>query len=184
MANVKNKKKTAGAAKRTVFPLWRTCLIFFAAILAFNLVEWLLLKPWQVEILQVATAKTVSVLLDGFGLKTQLSGTQLFFSGGHWEIVAECTALQAMYVFVAFIVAYPSSSKTKGIGILLGLPLLFFANILRLLMLAWAIQLIPDYAGLVHDYVWQIAFLFLLVLMWLGWIDLVVNREKVSAVSM
>ena len=38
-------------------------------------------------------------------------------------------------------------------------------------------------AEIVHDYVWQVAFLFILCLMWLFWIDMVVKREKVPTVS-
>ncbi|PLX89201.1 MAG: hypothetical protein C0619_11630, partial [Desulfuromonas sp.] len=70
-----------------------------------------------------------------------------------------------------------------ALGVLVGLPVLFGVNILRLFVLAWATRWSPEYAPLVHDYVWQIFFLLLLVLMWLAWIELVVKREKRSAVS-
>lgn len=182
--NKKTKKQKGAGIEQscTGFPLLRTCLLFFSVILAFNLVEWLLLKPWQVELFQIATAKVVSSVMSMSGLQNHLQGTHIFFPGAHWEVVSECTALQAMYVFVAFVIAYPSLLMSKGVGIGLGLPLLFVANIVRLLVLAWAIQLVPDYAEIVHDYVWQVAFLFLLVLMWMGWMDLVVKREKIPSI--
>lgn len=161
--------------------LLKICLVFFAVITAFNLTEWLLLKPAQIEPLQTFTARTASTLIDFSGIETTLQGTHVFFEQVHWEIVTECTALQAMYVFLAFIIAYPSAIKSKILAIISGLPFLVGMNILRLFLLAWAHHFFPSYADLVHDYLWQIAFLFLLVLMWLFWIDMVVKREKVSA---
>jgi archaeosortase B (VPXXXP-CTERM-specific) len=176
----KSEKNTARAAQiSSCYPLLKICLIFFGVILAFNLVEWLALKPSQIEPLQIFTAKTTSGLINLSGIETRLQGTHVFFERVHWEIVAECTALQAMYVFLAFVIAYPSSLKSKAIGIFAGLPFLITMNILRLFVLAWANHFFPNYAELVHDYVWQIAFLFLLILMWLLWIDLVVKREKI-----
>jgi len=174
---MKQIQKSGVTEGRPGFPFVRTCLFFFAIVLLLNLNEWLILKPQHLEWLQSLTARIIATILNGLGLQTILQGTRILFAGAHWEIVSECTALQAMYVFVAFLVAYPSSFRSKLIGIAVGLPLVFLVNLVRLLILAWAIQAFPDYAEIVHDYVWQIAFLFLLVLMWLGWIDLVVKRE-------
>lgn len=95
----------------------------------------------------------------------------------------ECTALSAMIVFVAFVLAYPSLVKSKGIAILAGIPFLILANTLRLFSLAWATELFPKYAELVHDYVWQVAFLILIAVMWLLWIEIVVRHENKTAVS-
>ncbi len=95
----------------------------------------------------------------------------------------ECTALSAMIVFVAFVIVYPSSIKSKGIAVLAGTPFIIIANTLRLFILAWATELFTKYAHFAHDYVWQVAFLIPIAVMWLGWIGMVVKRESKAAVS-
>ena len=36
----------------------------------------------------------------------------------------------------------------------------------------------PQYSELFHDYMWQVAFIVMVIFMWLVWIDKVVTREK------
>ena len=59
-------------------------------------------------------------------------------------------------------------------------PFIIIANTLRLFTLAWATELFAKYAHLAHDYVWQVAFLILIAVMWLVWIELVVKRDDES----
>lgn len=178
-----NKKELPGPVSgHPAGGLLKIVLIFFGVILGFNLLEWFVLPPGQLELLQLATAKSASAVISFSGIATQLQGVHLAFGNVHWEIVSECTALHAMYVFLAFVLAYPSLWRSKWIAAALGLPFLFAANLFRLWVLAWGNQLFPQYADLIHDYVWQIAFLFLLVLMWLVWIDLVVKHEKIPEI--
>jgi hypothetical protein len=53
---------------------------------------------------------------------------------------------------------------------------------LRLFSLAWATEMFPKYAEFVHDYVWQVAFLIVIAVMWLLWIEMVVRHENKAAV--
>lgn len=165
---------------RSNYQLLKICLIFFGCVLGFNLIEWFLLKPEHMTVIESTTAKVTALVIGLSGLSVHLQGTQIFFHNAHWEVVTECTALNAFYVYISFLLAYPSSIKAKAIGTLVGLPFLFVANILRLFVLAWALQIFPAYADLMHDYIWQVMFMFLLILMWLCWIDLVVKNEKLS----
>jgi len=175
-------RNTEAANRHSSIALFKTCLVFAGVVFIFNLIEWLLLKPAHLSPYQNLTAQTVAHLINLSGINTTLRGTHIFFEGVHWEIVTECTALQAMYVFIAFISSYPSSIKAKLIGVFSGVPFLFAANVIRLFVLAWAHHFSPQYAEIVHDYIWQIAFLFLLILMWIFWIDMVVKREEISAI--
>jgi exosortase/archaeosortase family protein len=57
------------------------------------------------------------------------------------------------------------------------------ANIARLFTLAWATEWSSGYAHWAHDYVWQVAFLMLIAVMWLVWIEIVVKREEKTTIS-
>ncbi len=127
--------------------------------------------------------KILGGLIEASGLQVVHKGIHISLKNGAWIMTAECTALSAMVVFIAFVLVYPSALKAKGIAILAGIPFLILANTLRLFSLAWLTELFPKYAEFVHDYVWQVAFLILIAVIWLLWIELVVRHESKAAIS-
>jgi len=185
MTAKKTKKKTGAIvpenkANRSHFPFLRLA-VFVCLVLIANAFVWVSAKaimPYREFMAWLA-----GLLISFSGLDVVQKGVYLIFANEQWKMSTECTALTAMIVFVAFIVVYPSSIKSKAIAILAGLPFMFFANIVRLFTLAWATELCAKYAHWIHDYVWQVTFLFLIAVMWLVWIDKVVNRENKAAVS-
>lgn len=181
-ANLDNINKGV-ADGRPRFPLLRVCLVFFSLVLGLHLLQWTVIPRSLLNELQAFTAYITATTISTSGIPVKLDGAHLFLLGEHWEVILECTALSAFIVFASFVLAYPSHMKSKSFGLLIGIPALFAANIIRLFVLAWATRWSPEYAPVVHDYVWQIAFLLLLVLMWLAWIELVVKHENHTAVS-
>jgi exosortase/archaeosortase family protein len=163
------------------FPIIRTCLLFAMLVLGFHLVQWLF-KPQYLAGIQLITSKAAAWLIGLSGIEVTLKQIHIHFAGTHWEIVPECTALSAIYVYVSFIVAYPSTIKAKVLALVAGIPTIFLANLLRLFTLAWVLKLIPGKDHYFHDYIWQIGFIFLLILMWMVWIELAVKREATPAV--
>ena len=181
----KKKKKVRSQKKpyklKPKFPIIRTCLLFAMLVLGLHLVQWLF-KPQYLAITQLITSKAAAGLIGLSGIEVTFKQIHIYFAGAHWEIVPECTALSAIYVYVSFIVAYPSRIKAKALALVAGIPTIFLANLLRLLTLAWAFKLIPGKDHYFHDYIWQIGFIFLIILMWMVWIELVVKREATPAV--
>jgi exosortase/archaeosortase family protein len=180
------KKKEVRSQKKpdkpeSKFPIIRTCLLFAMLVLGFQLVDWLF-KPQYLAGIQLITSKAAAWLISLSGIEVTFEQIHIYFSGAHWEIVPECTALSAIYVYISFIVAYPSTIKAKVLALVAGIPTIFLANLLRLFTLAWACKLIPEKAHYFHDYIWQIGFIFLLILMWMVWIELMVKRETNPAV--
>ena len=89
----------------------------------------------------------------------------------------ECTAIYLMIIFAAFVLAFPSDYKNKLIGLAAGIPLIFVANILRLFAIAIVATYSPNLFTSFHDYVWQTLFVVFIIVLWLIWIDKVVQRE-------
>ena len=156
-------------------------VLFAVLVLIGNVPLWFF--PDTIIPFQKFMAKIVGGLISASGLQAIQNGVYIILKNGQWIMTPECTALSAMIVFVAFVLVYPSSTKSKGIAVLAGIPFLIIANILRLFSLAWATELFAKYANLAHDYVWQVAFLILIAVMWLVWIEMVVKRESKAAVS-
>ena len=161
------------------FPFLKVALIFAAiGIVLEGLTE--LVIDWSP--LQLATAKVATVLLRLTGIEVVANGIHMALPNAQWEIVADCTAIGAVVIFLSFVLPFPSSIKTKAWAVGAGVPSLFVVNILRLLILSWLTMLSPTAASYYHDFVWQCVSLFLIVGMWLAWIEWVVKREKNPAV--
>jgi len=160
------------------FPLFRIATLFAASVLGVHLVYWLFLPARFFYPLQEATAHVVTLLLNLLGVSASCSGIMVNLPHGRWEIAMECTALSAVIVFLSFLIAYPSLARSKLVGALFGIPLLLFANMLRLLLLGLTTAHLPKIANYLHDYVWQVGFLILVAVCWVAWIDLVVKRER------
>ena len=156
-------------------------VLFAVLVLIGNAPLWFF--PNTIIPFQKFMVKIVGGLINASGLQAVQNGVYIILKNGLWVMTPECTALSAMIVFVAFVMVYPSSVKSKGIAVLAGIPFLIIANTLRLFSLAWATELFAMYAHLAHDYLWQVAFLILIAMMWLIWIEMVVKRESKAAVS-
>ena len=159
----------------------RNILLFAVLVLLGNAPLWV--SADIIMVFREFMAWLVGYLINMSGLQVVQEGVYLTFANERWVMTPECTALTAMIVFSAFVLVYPARIASKGIGLGVGIPFLIFSNIVRLLTLAWATKLFPRYAHWIHDYVWQVAFLMLITVMWLIWIEMVVKREKKATVS-
>ena len=155
-------------------------VLFAVLVLVGNTPLWFF--PDTIIPFQKFMVKIVGGLINASGLEVVQNGVYIILEKGQWIMTPECTALSAMIVFVAFVLVYPSSIKSKGIAVLVGIPFLIIANTLRLFSLAWATELFAKYTHLAHDYVWQVAFLILIAVMWLVWIEMVVKRESQATI--
>lgn len=137
----------------------------------------------QLKVLCPWTATQVSWAMRLFGIDSTASGSQLTFGGRAVTIVMECTALQVAMIYSALVLAYPSSIKSKLIGIGLGLPLILLVNIIRLMVICFVLWWKPEYFEMMHIYVWQVVFIVVVVAMAAVWIEKVVHRERSTPVS-
>ena len=97
-------------------------------------------------------------------------------------IVPECGAIEVMAIFLAAVVAFPAALRNKLVGLLLGLPIMYFVNVLRLTCLA-VIGALDNTKGrwvfdFAHEYLWQTVYIVFVVAVWLLWVEYVVRRKK------
>jgi len=159
----------------------RNILLFAVLVLLGNAPLWI--SADIIMVFREFMAWLVGCLINISGLQVVVEGVYLTFANERWVMTPECTALTAMIVFAAFVIVYPARVKSKGIALAVGIPFIILSNLVRLLTLAWATKWFPRYAHWIHDYVWQVAFLMLITVMWLIWIEVVVKCEEKTAVS-
>ncbi len=161
----------------------KTGLLFCGVTLLLNILGYLVSENDSLFFFNIINAQTAGALIRFTGLSALVQGNVIQLGSAMWIVDTECTAINLINIFLAFVLVYPASVRSKIIGIAAGLPLIFSANMLRLLAMAWVVKMKPDFFIYFHDYVWQVAFLILIAFLWLVWIDKVVNNAAQNPVS-
>ena len=125
------------------------------------------------------TADWTSHVLNLLGTSTTTQGTILSSNSFAVNIVAECTAVGPLVLFIGAVAAYPTSLRAKGMGVLIGLVALTVVNVVRIVSLFWIGSSYPQYLSVAHLLVWQTAMILLAIVLWLLWVEkLAVARNR------
>jgi exosortase H (IPTLxxWG-CTERM-specific) len=121
------------------------------------------------EPLNHATALMTGFLLSQAGAAPIVQGATVALKNFKAEIITECSGIYLAVLFAAFVVAYPATLKARLTGILLGIPFLNAANILRLAGViaigAWR----PGLFKYAHVYLAQVMMVMLVCVTCLAW---------------
>ncbi len=153
----------------------RFCVVFLALVGAYVA---LFSTPWVERWIHAPMSRLVALasapILSLFGPVT-ISGTDLEFDGFRAVIVEACNGVLPMYIFLSAVLAFPSSWPEKLRGVLLGVPIIFPVNVVRVisLMILGAHQ--PDIVERVHIDVWQTAVVVLAMGIWIFWAERLVR---------
>jgi archaeosortase B (VPXXXP-CTERM-specific) len=126
------------------------------------------------------TALVLSSTLNMMGIKSVLKGDVLTFSGFTIQIVRQCTGIFEVIALSAVILAYPLSKEKKPkekklAGIMMALAVIYFFNLFRLVLLSLIGIHYPSLFEAVHEYLFQVTFVFLVIFLWLVWLRKVVD---------
>jgi len=122
------------------------------------------------------TAEALHLFLNLIGIKNNLDAYNIIFSNFSINIIRQCTGIFEIITISSCILAFPSSIKKKIIGIFLAVPIIYFFNIGRLILLSIIGIYNPSIFEAVHDYLLQLTFVFLVVFYWIFWINKVVKK--------
>ncbi len=165
---------------------WRSLrmpLLFCLTVIVLNLVSFVAYQQGYLSFFETLTARATTGAIHLFGMPAYRTETTIRLTNALWIVNMECTAITIMIIFASFIAVYRASLRAKAVGLLLGLPIIFAANITRLLLMAFIDRYTPRYSTLFHDYLWQVAFIIMVVFLWMVWTDKVVKREAETALS-
>ncbi|MFA5406043.1 MAG: exosortase/archaeosortase family protein [Candidatus Nanoarchaeia archaeon] len=81
-----------------------------------------------------------------------------------------CTAIRSLIAFTALVLASPKSWKSKKKGLLL-LPIVYLANIIRIITLAFVSLTNPSLFELVHVVLWREGLVLLIISLWVYWFN-------------
>jgi exosortase H (IPTLxxWG-CTERM-specific) len=156
------------ANRRALLFLLRFALIFGLAYFVFGIAPGIrngVIRPYT-EWLARAVAWTVNL----FGAGAIAQGQTVRSSQFSMQIAMGCDGVEASCLFLAGVMAYPTTWRARMIGLAAGVPAVHLINLARLVMLYYAGILLPSVVEEVHVYVAQtivILFSTILLLFWL-----------------
>jgi archaeosortase B (VPXXXP-CTERM-specific) len=144
--------------------------------------------PWAtkralhaVQAMNTATAVIGNAILSLISDEASRSGNLMQLGNFGVLIIEECTGVFEMLIFLAAVLAYPTSWIDKLLGFALGLPLLYAFNVVRILVLVWVGRFHHDLFEFMHIYFWQATLILMITSVWLLWILKVVRRVQPPA---
>jgi exosortase H (IPTLxxWG-CTERM-specific) len=138
------------------------------------------IPPVALNPLKEATAALVAGVFRVFTERVAHHGDVVSFDGFAVRIVSECFGLLEMAIFAAAVLAFATTWRKRGLGLLLGLPAIYAFNLLRIAMLLVVGRSSPALFEFAHVYFWQATLILVITSLWLLWIRFVV-RDETSA---
>ncbi len=136
--------------------------------------------PGFVQWASEQTSRVVYWMLLPFTSEASQSGKMLTFHGFSVSIIEECIGVYEMLIFAAGVLAFPASARSRALGLLMGLPLLYAINVARILMLVVVGHFAPEYFDFMHLYFWQATLILMITGVWLLWLYVIVRNDPKS----
>ncbi len=137
-------------------------------------------STWHTQFLWLmeSTATLSGVILSPFSDNVQWHGQICSFNHFQVRIIDECTGVFEMVIFAAAVLAYPTTRRKKLFGLLLGIPVIYLFNLLRIVVLVVVGSQSYRTFEFMHLYFWQVTLIIIIASIWIAWLLLVVHREK------
>lgn len=125
--------------------------------------------------IQTAVATLLSGMLSLSGVKTVLVNSATFNLpdyGWYIEIIRDCVGWKSSLALAGLMLAVRNVSlKTKARGIIASVPLIFFANLLRIYTsILLSVWVGVEHFPFIHDVLWQSTMAVLTLGLWLFWL--------------
>jgi archaeosortase B (VPXXXP-CTERM-specific) len=180
----KSKAQSAKARLKTNKRIIRFCLVFLGLLVVLTVTFPFISERFNPQLtwMMVATADITGFFLKMGGMEAEVSGRIVSLPNFSIEVVGECTGLYEMLIFLAAVIAYPAKSTSKLMGVGLGIPFLYVINIIRMVFITIVGNWSPNTFDFLHLYLWQVAMILIIVMVWILWIEKVVHRERKAVV--
>ncbi|MCD6591274.1 MAG: exosortase/archaeosortase family protein [Candidatus Aenigmarchaeota archaeon] len=150
-------------------------LIFLVRLAMLSLPVYIIMNfTYLLYPVQLLVAKNVYNVLQLLGFHVTLKDITIIITENAFVflISEDCTGWKSMLFFIALVVATMHVDVKKKIcGILVGVPIVYAGNIIRILAVVFVQQRYGITAAkLFHDYLWQAGLISLVLLTWVVWL--------------
>ncbi len=155
------------------------CLIVLGSGYAYLSAEFDKNMLWFLEM----TASISGWIISLFDSGVSYWGKSIAYEGFSVRIIDECTGLLEMVIYSSAVLAFSTSIRKKLIGLAFGVPLIYLFNIIRIVVLVVVGAMSRRLFDFLHLYFWQVTLIIIIASVWVGWLYLVVYREKKRPVA-
>jgi exosortase H (IPTLxxWG-CTERM-specific) len=168
-------------------PFWRrnrrelTFLTLFLVLLAggFTVISLNWVNDHAVEPFTAGVARASGAVLNLLGQDVTMQGTVIRGPRFAVNIRNGCNGIEAMLIFLAAVLAFPASWKSRLIGLGLGILTIQIVNLVRVVALFLTGVYFPRFFDSSHTVIWQTIVILFGVLLWIFW----ANRFAAPAAS-
>lgn len=114
-------------------------------------------------------AQASARVIDIFGEGASATGTEVMSSRYSVNIKHGCDALAPSALFIAAVLAFPASIRSKIPGLIAGTLVLAVINLVRIISLFYTGIYFPKWFETMHVDVWQPAFILISLTLWVMW---------------
>lgn len=132
-----------------------------------------IIKPFTVFL-----AKAVSTIISLFGASVWTEGTIVRSTSYSINIAMGCDGIEASCLFLAGVLAFPTSWRAKLIGAGMGIPAIQVINLTRLVALYYAGLYLPSIAEGLHVYVAQTIVILLSTGLLIFWLERFASEHR------
>ncbi len=130
------------------------------------------------QMLMEVTAAITGFVVGLFSENVSYAGQICTFQDFTVKIIDECTGVMEMVIYAAAVMAYPTNWRKKMWGIVFGIPAIYAFNVVRIILLVVVGAYSRPLFEFMHLYFWQATLIVIITTIWIGWLLLVVYREK------
>jgi len=152
-------------------PIFRFTIFFFAFLLAFSVLSVATALQNHLHLAEIGIADSATWVAQRVGSTASVNDNTIAVGGLSLNINHECTGVFVLFVLASFIAAYPARWRAKAIGIGAGVLLLSAINVIRIATLVRVVEFRPNLFVYFHEYIWQGAFLMLVTLYAITWVE-------------
>jgi exosortase H (IPTLxxWG-CTERM-specific) len=146
-------------------------LALFVLILAggFAFIAWTPVNDRVIEPVTGAIATTSRALLNLFGQQVVQTGTTLTSPRFAVNIRNGCNGVEALIIFVAAVLSFPATWRSRALGLGLGTVAIEVVNLIRVVALFLTGAYVPKLFESSHTVIWQTIVILCAVLLWIFW---------------
>lgn len=146
-----------------------------------NSIHYWPIRAWMNEIHQVLTgwvfSQSVWINQQILNISLTISDHTMTFDNGSWiSINGSCAGDKQILQFMLLILIYPGIWKQKVWFIPLGMLIIHFTNVLRIVLLSLVSINKPEWWRLAHDTVLRGLFYVVILILWIIWVERI-NRK-------
>jgi|SRR3989338_8541783 len=145
-------------------------ILFFSSVTSTRLVG-VVLHEHLTRLITTIAASVLALFGD-----VAVSGRYLSFNGFGASIEGACDGVQPTYIYISAVLATPSRWRDRAWGLLIGIPIIFLINLIRVGTVIVCGAYWPKWVDWVHLYGWQALLIVLTMAAWVFWAERFARR--------